>query len=80
MAELGGSLQRGIYQQRRALTYGYGYRGVTRSGKTRWRAMMVHKGIYQNLGSYATPEEAARAYDQAAMILFGSSALLNFPP
>ena len=56
-----------------------GYRGVTRSGKTKWRALMRHRGIYQNLGTYETAEEAARAYDQAAIALFGPAAFLNFP-
>lgn len=74
-----GNAERHIHQQRRVLSYGYGYRGVTRSGKTRWRAVMRHKGIYQNLGTYATAADAARAYDRAAIALFGAAALLNFP-
>ena len=31
------------------------------------------------LGMYKTKEEAARAYDQKAIELFGEFALLNFP-
>jgi hypothetical protein len=74
-----GSFSREIHQQRYHNIGGHNYRGVTRSGKTRWRAYMRHKGVYQNLGTYATVEEAARAYDQAAIALFGAAALLNFP-
>jgi hypothetical protein len=76
----GGNAKRPIHQHRHFwnTTGVSGYRGVTRSGE-RWRAMMRHKGIYQNLGTYDTPQEAARAYDQAALALFGESATLNFP-
>lgn len=74
-----GNARRGIYQQRRSMQVGYGYRGVTRSGKTRWRAYMRHNYTHQNLGTYATAEEAAHAYDKAAIALFGAAALLNFP-
>jgi len=74
-----GSFSREIHQQRHHNRGGHNYRGVTRSGKTRWRAYMRHKSVYRNLGTYATVEEAARAYDQAALALFGTAALLNFP-
>jgi AP2 domain len=77
-----GSLTRGISQQKyptNQFSAGCRYRGITRSGKTRWRAIVQHKGVYQNLGTYDTAEEAARAYDKAALALFGDAALLNFP-
>jgi hypothetical protein len=40
---------------------------------------MRHKGIYQNLGTYATAEEEARTYDRADIDLVGAAALLKFP-
>jgi hypothetical protein len=63
------------------------YRGVSehqcsrRGGKmTRpWRAVIRANGRVHHLGEYATPEEAARAYDAAAMRLHGVFAILNFP-
>ena len=74
-----GNARRRIHQQYHPSLGRCGYRGVTRSGNTRWRALMRHKGIYQNLGTYETAEEAARAYDKAAIALFGAAAFLNFP-
>lgn len=44
-----------------------------------WRAR-IHQGVKQiTIGIFPTAEEAARAYDEAAVRLFGEFARLNFP-
>jgi len=59
-----------------------GYKGVKlnkTSSKPRWYAMInLGRGEYKYLGSYDTPEEAARAYDNAARVHFGEFAYPNF--
>lgn len=60
------------------------YKGVNQNSN-RWVAHIgytnsktgVRKNIY--LGSFKTPEEAAKAYDKKAIELFGEFARLNFP-
>lgn len=53
-----------------------GYRGVVKERDAmRWKAQC--KSIY--LGRYTSPEEAARAYDRFAKLVFKDKAILNFP-
>ena len=54
-----------------------GFRGVYLKKETlRWAACI---SPHRHLGTYSTPEEAARAYDEAAIERFGEFATLNFP-
>lgn len=55
-----------------------GFKGVHRHGKG-WRAGIKNVDHIEGLGTYPTPEEAARAYDARAREVFGSFARCNFP-
>lgn len=57
---------------------GVGYRADSKRRK-RWSAHIHASGRLISLGTYLTPEEAARAYDAAARIHHGEFARLNFP-
>ncbi len=53
-----------------------GYHGVQACGD-RWGASIAVGGRHRQLGFFDTPEEAAFAYDKAALEAYGESALLN---
>lgn len=55
-----------------------GYCGVKRH-RNGFQARLRVDGNLLCFGTYPTPEEAARAYDQAAMQYHGEFACLNFP-
>ena len=56
------------------------YKGIKRvKGATTWEAQITPRGVRLYLGTFPTPEEAARAYDAAARQHFGEFARLNFP-
>lgn len=53
------------------------YKGITKRGK-KWIAQIHKKGTpYQCLGVFSTPEEAAVAYDAAAVVVHGEFAATN---
>jgi hypothetical protein len=55
-----------------------GFKGVSRSkGRRKWRVRIGINGTHKHLGCFRTKEEAAQAYDQAALRLFGQFARVN---
>lgn len=56
------------------------YRGVLWSKQSkRWRARLMHNDKRLHLGYFNIEEDAARAYDTAAIKYFGEHAAPNFP-
>jgi hypothetical protein len=51
-------------------------RGVQKRGN-RWEAQIQHCGVMRYLGRFSTKEEAARAYDSAAVEIHGEHAKVN---
>lgn len=56
-----------------------GFKGVRAVG-LRWRARIAFCGVETHIGYFGSAEDAARAYDEKALELFGPFAWLNFPP
>lgn len=54
-----------------------GFKGVWKE-RRRWYSQIYFEGQYIFIGSFLTPEEAARAYDEAAKKYHGEFAKLNF--
>ena len=55
-----------------------GFKGVFWSiNADRWRAQITHKRKAIHLGLFDTPEDAAKAYNKAAMEIYGEYAELN---
>jgi len=53
-----------------------GYRGVCRHG-SKWAARIVYDQRCVFLGIFDTPEQAAQAYNSAALKIYGNGARLN---
>lgn len=62
----------------RKYTSASGFRGVSKAGN-RWRAAITVNQQMIYAGSFVTPEDAARRYDELAFKHFGDFAILNFP-
>lgn len=57
----------------------HGFRGVYPERGGSWRAQIKVHGKNKRLGTFRTPEAAARAYDVAAVAAWGRFARPNFP-
>lgn len=65
-------------QQRTKVRSSSGYKGVGRRG-AKWVSHIGYQGKTVSLGTFSAIEDAARAYDKAALEYYGPEALLNFP-
>jgi len=67
-------------RQERGVRAKSGYLGVSARGTNKsWAATIRVDGKYERLGSWASAEEAAEAYDQAVLMYRGEKAIRNFP-
>jgi len=57
-----------------------GFVGVSwKTGKLKWESYINFDGKRKFLGYFKSAEEAARAYDETAVKIYGESAKVNFP-
>ncbi len=73
--------QENLRNQRKRAGCSSRFKGVSRypSASSPWQSVIVFNYKNITLGKFRTEEEAARAYDEAALRLFGSFGRLNFP-
>lgn len=55
------------------------FKGIYKRGEKRWVAQITINNENRHIGSFDNEENAARAYDAAALEAFGEFAKLNFP-
>lgn len=55
------------------------YKGINPTRGGRWNSVIKHHYKNTYLGTYSTQEEAALAYDLAAIEIYGHEAWTNFP-
>jgi hypothetical protein len=74
------SVAQQAWNQGRRVNNTSGFKGVSRDAHwQKWVAAICHDGADLRLGAFDTAEDAARAYDVAALRLYGDFACLNFP-
>lgn len=56
------------------------YKGTCENRYGGWETSITYKGQKKYLGTFKTAEEGARAYDAAAIVIYGEFASLNLPP
>jgi hypothetical protein len=69
-------------QRERGVRAKSGYLGVSptrRAANTSWKATIRIEGKYERLGVWTSAEEAAEAYDRAALMYRGKETVRNFP-
>lgn len=66
------------YNSRRRRRSGAPFKGI-REARGRWKASIRQGGKARHLGTFSTPEAAARAYDAALVEVAGEFARTNFP-